>query len=48
MGVDGQAMPLWDFEQQLRKDPRWLNTNRAQNDITGVASAVMQMFGLRG
>lgn len=48
MGVDGQAMPLWDFEQQLRKDPRWLNTNRAQNDVTGIASAVMQMFGLRG
>lgn len=48
MGANGQAMPLWDFEQQLRKDPRWLNTSRAQNDITGIASSIMKMFGLRG
>ena len=48
MGTDGQATPLWEFQRQLRNDPRWMNTNYAQNEITGVADAVMQMFGLRG
>jgi len=48
MGSDGQPMPIWDFQQKLRKDPRWMNTNYAQNQITGVADQIMQMFGLRG
>lgn len=43
-----QMMNLSDFQRTLRRDPRWMNTNKAQNEITGVASAVMQMFGLRG
>lgn len=43
-----QAMNLWDFQRRLRNDPRWMNTNFAQNQITGVADAMMQMFGLRG
>lgn len=41
-------MDLGSFQQMLRKDPRWLNTAKAQNNITGVASSIMQMFGLRG
>lgn len=48
MGSNGEALPLWEFQRQLRNDPRWLNTNRAQNEVTSVADAVMQMFGLRG
>lgn len=51
-GVDAQGNPapmsLWDFQRQLRNDPRWMNTNQAQNQVTGVVDAVMQMFGLRG
>jgi hypothetical protein len=47
-GQDGTPLPLWEFQMQLRKDPRWMNTNFAQNEITGVADAVMKMFGLRG
>jgi len=47
-GQDGNPMPLWEFQRQLRNDPRWMNTNFAQNEVTGVADAVMQMFGLRG
>lgn len=43
-----QMMNLSDFQRMLRRDPRWMNTDKAQNEITGVASAVMQMFGLRG
>jgi hypothetical protein len=42
------AMGLWDFTMKVRNDPRWMNTRYAQNQITGVADAVMQMFGLRG
>jgi hypothetical protein len=42
------AMSLWDFQRKLRDDPRWMNTNYAQNQVTGVTDAVMQMFGLRG
>lgn len=48
MGTDGQAMPLWDFQRKLRNDPRWMNTNFAQNQVTSVADAIMQMFGARG
>ena len=43
-----QAMNLWDFTKKLRKDPRWLNTAKAQNEITSVTGRVMQMFGLMG
>ena len=39
---------LGQFRADLRKDPRWMNTDRAQNQISGTAEAVMQMFGLVG
>ncbi len=52
MGIDdkGNAAPmsLWDFKRKLRNDPRWMNTDQAQNQVSGTASAVMRMFGLRG
>lgn len=43
-----EMMNLGDFQRMLRRDPRWMNTDKAQNQVTSVASAVMQMFGLRG
>jgi len=42
------AMNLGAFQQQLRNDPRWLDTDRAQNEITSAASRVMEMFGVTG
>lgn len=39
---------LWDFQKKLRNDPRWMNTAKAQNEITSVTGRVMQMFGLMG
>ena len=47
---DGQpeAMNLGDFQRKLRNDPRWKETDQAQNEITGVAGRIMQMFGLMG
>jgi hypothetical protein len=50
MGGDGgnQMMNLSDFQRMLRRDPRWMETDKAQNDITGIGSRVLQMFGMMG
>lgn len=53
LGALGQSggqgmMNLDDFQRRLRQDPRWLNTDKAQNSISNITDAVMQMFGLRG
>lgn len=50
MGGDGgnQMMNLADFQRMLRRDPRWMETDKAQNDITGIASGVLKMFGMTG
>lgn len=51
-GVDDQGNPrpksLWEFQQELRNDPRWMNTNKAQNQVSSITSRVMEMFGLVG
>ena len=39
---------LWDFQKKLRQDPRWMNTSKAQNEITSGVGGIMQMFGLMG
>jgi hypothetical protein len=44
----GGQIGLGDFYQKVRQDPRWMNTRNAQNSIAGVASKVMEMFGLVG
>ena len=43
----GKATPmnLWDFEQQLRNDPRWMNTKQALDQTASTASTVLRMFG---
>ena len=50
--IDEQGNPapmnLWEFQKKLRNDPRWMNTAKAQNNITSVTGRVMQMFGLMG
>jgi len=38
--------PLWQFEQELRKDPRWNYTNNAQQSLMNTARQVLQDFGL--
>lgn len=38
--------PLWQFEQELRKDPRWNFTNNAQQDLMGTARQILKDFGL--
>lgn len=43
-----EPMNLWEFTKKLRRDPRWENTAKAQNEITSTTGRVMQMFGLMG
>ena len=45
---NASSVGLGDFMRQLRRDPRWMETDEAQNDITSVAAGVMQMFGMMG
>lgn len=44
-GVLG-SMPLWQFQNELRKDPRWLQTNNAREGIMSVAHQVARDFGV--
>lgn len=52
MGIDEKGNPkpigLWDFEKKLKNDPRWMKTQQASNDISSVATDILQIFGLRG
>jgi hypothetical protein len=41
-------MNLGDFQRSLRKDPRWMTTDKAQNKVSSIAGDVMKMFGLTG
>lgn len=40
------VMPLWQFEQQLKQDPRWRYTNNAQQELMGTGTAILRKFGL--
>lgn len=44
-GKTSSMMPLWEFENLLRKDPRWLKTNNARTSINSTARTIGQMFG---
>ena len=43
---DPVTKPLWQFEQELKQDPRWRYTKNAQQDLMGTARKVLQDFGL--
>jgi hypothetical protein len=40
------SKPLWQFENDLRKDPRWLQTNNAREGLMTVAHKVAQDMGV--
>ena len=48
-GVDdkGNASPqsLWQFQMALKEDPRWMETNNAQNTISSSLSDIAKMMG---
>lgn len=39
--------PLWQFENEVRNDPRWVKTNNAQNSLMQVAHQVLSDFGVK-
>jgi hypothetical protein len=47
MNADGTTspMPLWQYEQSLRQDPRWAFTNNAREDVNGMLHQIGKDFG---
>lgn len=47
LGPDGQQslMPLWEFKQQIRNDPRWLSTDQAVNTYNNIGVQIARDFG---
>jgi hypothetical protein len=43
-----QPMPMWQYEQSLRQDPRWAYTNNARDSVNSMAHTVLKDFGLVG
>lgn len=50
-GVDANGkpsvVPLYEFERQVREDPRWQYTDNAYATYTDVGTQLLQMFGFR-
>jgi len=42
------TMSLYDFQRQLRKDPRWQYTNNAREEVSTAALQVLRDFGFQG
>lgn len=44
----GNPMSLWDFQQSLRKDPRWMQTKQANDQIASIGTDILKTFGFIG
>lgn len=44
---EGAAKPLWQFENELRSDPRWRKTQNAQNSLMQIGHQVLADFGFK-
>lgn len=42
------AKPLWQFETELKNDPRWAKTNGARDQAMSVVTKVLQDWGFQG
>ena len=42
------SMSLFDFQQELRNDPRWMKTKNAEDKVTDIGHKILQMFGFMG
>ncbi len=47
IGPNGEVS-LYDFQRQLRKDPRWQYTNNAREEVSSKVLRVLQDFGFQG
>lgn len=43
-----RLMPLWEFNQQIKKDERWQLTNNALNTYSSIGSDLARMMGFVG
>lgn len=43
-----KEMSLYDFQRQLRQDPRWQYTDNAREEVSNVALRVLKDFGFQG
>jgi len=41
-----QAQPLWQFETNLRQDPRWATTKNANDTLSSLSNSILKTFGL--
>ena len=48
IGSDGKptVKPIWQFETELRQDPRWEKTNNARKTVDSLSLKVLRDFGL--
>lgn len=47
-GEPPSSLPIWQFENTLRQDPRWQFTNNAHQEIASTALQIGQAFGFDG
>jgi hypothetical protein len=43
-----KEMTLFDYQRNLRKDPRWQYTNNARQEVSSIAQQVLRDFGFQG
>lgn len=41
-----RPMSLWEFQQDLRNDPRWMNTDQAVKSVSDIATGILERFGI--
>lgn len=52
MGLSGskdgkmQTRELWEYQNMLRDDPRWMRTNNAREQMMGAANGILKTWGL--
>jgi hypothetical protein len=39
-------MPIWEFQQRVKEDPRWMKTTNARDDMVGAGVQVLRDMGL--
>jgi hypothetical protein len=45
-GGNSQPIPMWQYQQQLRQDPRWGQTDNAREEVNGIAHGILRDFGV--
>jgi hypothetical protein len=41
-----RPMSLWEFQEDLRNDPRWMNTDQAVKSISDIGTGILERFGI--